>query len=251
MKTLTILNQKGGVGKTTTCHALGGALSLRGERVLFIDLDSQCNLTYSLGGEIGDGDIIDALENPTSVRDTIQETDQGDLIAGSPDLARLNADYRGREDMERLKEALKPIKKNYDHIIIDTPPALGALMVNALTACDGALITAQADIYSLQGVGQLMGTLKEVRENTNKKLKVLGLLLTRYNERVNLSKKLINDLNAFTKEIGIKVLDTKIRESVALRESQLNRKSIFEHSRRSNGAKDYEALLEELIKEGL
>lgn len=251
MKTIAIVNQKGGCGKTTTAHSIGGALKKRGERVLFVDLDSQCNLTYSLGGEIGDGDITDALETPSSVRDIIQETEQGDLIAGSPDLSRLNANYRGREDMERLKEALKPIKRGYDHIIIDTPPSLGALMVNALTSCDGALVVAQADIFSLQGVGQLMGTLQEVKDNTNSKLKILGLALTRYNERARLSKKLLTDLEAYTKDIGINVLDTKIRECVALREAQLNRKSIFEHAGKSNGAKDYEALLDELIKEGL
>lgn len=251
MKTIAIVNQKGGCGKTTTAQSIGGALRERGERVLFVDLDSQCNLTYSLGGDIGDSDIVGALESPSRSFNTVQETGQGALIAGSPDLSKLNAEYRGIDDMKRLKEALKPIKKNYDHIIIDTPPALGALMINALTACDGVLIVAQADIFSLQGVGQLMETLKEVKRNTNKKLKILGLALTRYNERARLSKKLLTDLEAYTEDIGVPVLNTKIRECVALREAQLNRKNIFTHSKRSNGAKDYEALLDELIKEGL
>lgn len=241
MKTLVICNQKGGVGKTTTCLSIGEALRRRGEKVLYIDADAQTNLTFTLEGDTEGTTLLEVLQEPERVKEAIQETAHGDLIAGSEYLSGLDL-----EDMTALKTALSPIKRSYDRIIIDTPPSLSALMIAGLTASDGALITAQADIYSLQGIGQLVETIDEVKKH-NKSLKTLGIVLTRYNGRTKVSKR----IEEIARDEGLKILDTKIRECTALKECQYNQTTIFDHAKSSNGAKDYEALLEELIKEGL
>lgn len=244
----TVANRRGGVGKTATAHALGAGLTKRGYRVLYIDLDSQCNLSYDLGiqGEL-QYSSLDVLEGRATASEAILETEGGEIIPASPELATADRIIDGVGKEYRLKEALEPIARNYDYIIIDTPPALGVLTVNALTASSRVIIPAQAEIHSLQGIDQLYGTIEAVKHFTNKKLKIEGILLTRYIARSIISRDMKDNLEALAKEIGSKTFATPIRECSAIKEAQATQTDIYSYAPRSNASKDYEALVEEII----
>lgn len=244
----TVANRRGGVGKTATAHALGAGLTKRGYRVLYIDLDSQCNLSYDLGiqGEL-QYSSLDVLEGRATASEAILETEGGEIIPASPELATADRIIDGVGKEYRLKEALEPIARNYDYIIIDTPPALGVLTVNALTASSRVIIPAQAEIHSLQGIDQLYGTIEAVKHFTNKKLKIEGVLLTRYIARSIISRDMKDNLEALAKEIGSKTFSTPIRECSAIKEAQATQTDIYSYAPRSNASKDYEALVEEII----
>lgn len=243
---ITLANRRGGVGKTATAHALGAGLSKRGYKVLFIDLDSQCNLTYDLGITTVERSSLDVLLGECSASEAIVSTPLGDTIPASPALASADKkiDDTGKE--YRLKEALQPIKRKYDYIIIDTPPALGILTVNALTASDKVVLTAQGEIHSLQGINQLYGTIEAVRHFTNKKLKIEGILLTRYVARSIISKDMRDNAEAVAKEIGTKVF-TPIRECSAVKEAQATQTDIYSYSPRCNASKDYALFVEDIL----
>lgn len=243
---ITLANRRGGVGKTATAHALGAGLSKRGYKVLFIDLDSQCNLTYDLSTKTVERSSLDVLLGECSASEAVVSTALGDLIPASPSLAGADkkVDDTGKE--YRLKEALQPIKKKYDYIIIDTPPALGILTVNALTASDKVVITAQGEIHSLQGIDQLYNTIEAVRHFTNKKLKIEGILLTRYVARSIISKDMRDNIEAIAREIETKVF-TPIRECSAVKEAQATQTDIFTYSPRCNASKDYGLFVEDIL----
>lgn len=245
MRMAAIINQKGGVGKSTTASALAGALSRRGKRVLIIDLDAQGNLSYSMGSSPGGATAAELLDGSASLDDAIRSTVQGDLIASSPALA--NADRvmtdTGRE--YALKRALRGLS-GYDWVIADTPPSLGVLTVNALTACGGVLIPARADIFSLQGIGQLYKTIEAVREYCNSSLRVLGIVLTCYSARAAISRDSAAMIEETAGKIGGRLYSARIRECAAVREAQTLRRSLFDHAPKSTAAADYMALAEEL-----
>ena len=246
---VAIANQKGGVGKSTTAQAVGSILHSKGDKVLFVDLDPQGNLTYSLKGQNTGKSIAEVLQGKNTALEATQPTDGGDLIAHSPTLsgADLTLTQTGKE--YRLREALEPVKGLYSWIIIDTPPSLGILTVNALTAATRAIITAQADIYSLQGIGQLHSTIMAVRQYTNTELVIAGILLTRYNRRAILSRDITDTMEAIAKQIGTKLFTTKIRENIAIKEAQARQQSICTYAPKSNGCTDYRTFTKELIKE--
>ena len=158
-KTLAIINQKGGVGKSTTAEALAAGLFLKGYSVLSIGLDAQSNMTYTAGAKTDGATALGVLTGEIPAKDAIQHTESGDIIPASKALAGADAFIAEAGKEYRLREALEPIRGEYDFIIVDTPPALGILTINALTACDSVIIPAQADIYSLQGGEQLAGTI--------------------------------------------------------------------------------------------
>lgn len=248
-KTVAIANRKGGVGKTATAQALGAGLNRRGYKILFIDLDSQCNLTDALGIAQADiiGSSLDVLEGSLEASEAILWTELGDLLPATPQLATADKVIDGVGKEYRLREALEPIARRYDYIIIDTPPALGVLTVNALTASSRVIIPAQAEIHSLQGIDQLYGTIEAVKHFTNKKLKIEGVLLTRYIARSIISRDMKDNLEALAKEIGSKTFATPIRECSAIKEAQATQTDIYSYAPRSNASKDYEALVEEII----
>lgn len=245
---ITVANQKGGVGKSTTAHAMGAALNRSKGKVLYIDLDAQGNLTYALGGKASPA-AMDMLTGKLEARAAIQQTPGGDLIPSSPSMsgADLLLTMTGKE--YRLKEAITPIRASYDWIVIDTPPSLGVLTVNALTASDWLVITAQADIYSLQGIGQLNNTIDAVRQYCNKDLIIKGILLTRYSKRSILSKDMAAMIEETAKTLGTRLFNTKIRENIALKEAQARQQDIFTYSRKSNGGMDYMKFVSELTRE--
>lgn len=248
MKTYAIINQKGGVGKSTTALAIGAGLRLKGFKILYIDLDAQGNLTYTLGGNLQGYNALGVLERPETAKQEIQITAQGDLIASIPALA--NADtiitQTGKE--YRLKEALETLAGNYDYCIIDTPPALGILTVNALTACNSAIIPAQADIFSLQGISQLNTTIQTVKKYCNPELSILGIVLTRFNGRTIIRQEISELLEETAKQLKTKVFSARIRECTALVEAQARRQSIYEYAPKSNATADYYELVNEIIE---
>lgn len=248
-KIAAVINQKGGVGKSTTALALGAAAHRAGRKVLFVDLDSQGNLSYALGAtETSPGGALEALERPARSQEQVQATADGDLIAASPGLTGADAIFTAVGKEYRLREALAALSLAYDYVIIDTPPSLGVLTVNALTAAGGIIVPAQADIFSLQGITQLAGTVDVVRRYCNPALKILGILLTRHMPRSILSRDLTEVIDRTAQDLGTRRFKTAIRETVVLREAAALRRNIFEYAPKSNGAQDYQALAKEVMK---
>ena len=245
---ISIINQKGGVGKSTTANALGAGLFLKGYKVLYIDLDAQGNLSYSMDAVGKPLSALEVLTGTSTAHEAIVKTDQGDLIPASPTLATADTLITQTGKEYRLAEAIDPVKGEYDYIIIDTPPSLGVLTVNALVACDSVVIPAQADIYSLQGIGQLAETIAVVKKYCNSELYIKGILATRYNARANITKDMTDLLKDSATSLNTKVFDTKIRECVAIKEAQTVKQDIFRYSKSSNASKDYENLLKEILK---
>ena len=247
-KAIAVINQKGGVGKSTTALAIGAGLSLKGYSVLFIDLDAQGNLSYTLGADTKGYNAMGVLERPETAKEEIQHTPQGDIIASSPKLAGADKLLEETGKEYRLKEALESLQGAYDYIIVDTPPALGILTINALTACTGAIIPAQADIYSLQGIGQLNSTIETVKKYCNPSLSIMGIVITRFNGRSIIRREVAEMLEHTADQLHTKLYSSKIRECTALVEAQATKQNIYSYAPRSNAAADYKALVDEIIK---
>lgn len=249
IETIAIVNRRGGVGKTATAHAIGTGLVHRGYKVLFVDLDSQCNLSFDVGAIPASMTSMEVLSGTATAQEAIQRTHLGDIIPASPSLAVADTTLDGTGKEYRLKEALEPLAGIYDYIIIDTPPALGVLTVNALTACNSAIIPAQAEVHSLQGIGLLYETMRAVKKYTNRGLKVKGILITRYNGRAILSRDMKSNLEATAKKLGTKVFNAPIRECTAIKEAQALQRDIYSYAPNSNATKDYSAVLDEIEAE--
>lgn len=249
---IAIINQKGGVGKSTTAHAIGAGLLLRGRKVLYVDLDAQGNLSYSLGadstGQTGLS-ALEVLEGQATASRAIQHTPRGDIIASSPALAGADTVLTAAGKEYRLKEAMEILRGQYDYTVIDTPPALGILTINALTACHGCIIPAQADIYSLHGINQLYSSIQTVRKYCNPSLRVLGILLTRYSARAVISREVAEMIEQTAGQLHSKLYRSRIRECTALKEAQAVKMDIYSYAPRSNAASDYKALIDEIMEE--
>lgn len=246
-KILTVINQKGGVGKTTTAHAIGAWLQKeKKQKVLFVDLDQQGNLTYSLDASHSDYDVLEVLRTGKLDPSKIQNTAAGfQVIPSSPSLANIDSVLNQVGKEYRLKEALTGLQE-YDFVVMDTPPSLNILTINALTASEYALIPAQADIFSLQGITQLAQTIDVVKRYTNPDLNILGIVLTKHNSRSILSRDLQQVITDTSIHIHTKVYTQFIREAVAIREAQAMKQDLFSYDSKSNVAKDYDALMHEI-----
>ena len=248
METLTVINQKGGVGKSTTALAIGQGLLLKGYKVLFIDLDMQGNLSYTLEADTTGYNAMGILQRPETTLKEIQHTAGGDIIASTPSLSRADSLLSQTGKEFRLKEALEQVAANYDYCIIDTPPALGVLTINALTASHGVIVPTQADIYSMQGLLQLHNTIEAVKKYCNPTLKIEGILITRFNERTRVRKEVARMLEEIAQKLDTKVFRTRVRECTAVVEAQAYRKSIYQHAPTSNATADYKAFIDELLQ---
>jgi len=245
---ISVINQKGGVGKTTTVSALCNGLKARGYKVLAVDLDAQGNLTYSFGASSERSTVLGVLTGEVSAKDAIQHTEQGDIISSSKSLIGADAFLTDTGKEYTLKEGLEAIKKDYDFIILDTPPTLGILTVNALTASDTVVIPAQADIFSLQGIEQLSNTIRPVKKYTNKDLTINGILLVRYNPRSVLSKEVSELADQLAQRIDTTLYKATIREAIAVKECAISQRGLFEYAPKSNVATDYNAFIDELLQ---
>lgn len=250
MKTIVLTNQKGGVAKTTTAYALATGLHNKGFSVLIVDADPQSNLSFTAGVDESQGNTLyNVLRDGIAVKDVLQ-TVKVNLDILTVGLAGTLADLELASRMNRekiLTKALKEISDNYDFCVIDTAPTLGLLTLNALTAADFAIIPMNLEVYSLQGMEQLAGFIQNIHENTNSKLKISGLLLTRYNERLNLTQALKGNVEKAAEVMDTVVYDTKIRESVAVRETQLLRGDIYTEAPKATATLDYMAFVDEFL----
>lgn len=248
MKTIAIINQKGGVAKSTTALALGAGFLSKGERVLFVDLDAQGNLSYTLSAA-AQPSVYEALVKSKGALECVQalsDSEKSGILASSPALATADIALTATGKEYRLREALEALGSAYDLCIIDTPPSLGILTINALTAAGGVIIPAQADIFSLQGIQQLHDTLEVTRRYCNSALKVLGIVLTRFQKRAIISREVADMLSETASALGTKLFSTRIRECTALKEAQARRESIFTYAPSSNAALDYKELFKEV-----
>ena len=246
MEVIAIVNRKGGVGKTATAQALGAGLIRKGCSVLYIDLDSQTNLTYGLGADATGLSSMDVLTGEATAQEAIQHTPQGDVIAGAEALAGADAAIDGTGKEYRLKEALDGLQ--YDYCIVDTPAQLGTLTVNALTAADSVVIPVQAEVYSLQGIGQLSKAIEAVKKYCNHDLYIRGILITRYNGRAIISRDMQSNLEEAAQQLKTRLYSTPIRECVSIKEAQAQQQDIYSYAPRSNAAKDYAAFIEEFTE---
>ncbi len=245
---ITVTNQKGGTGKSTTAAALAAGLYLKGYKTLSVDLDAQGNLTYTTGAKTNGATTLEVLTGEAKAEDAIQHTESGDIIAANKALAGADAFMTDTGKEYRLKEALESLQAVYDYIIIDTPPALGILTINALTACNSVIIPAQADIYSLQGIEQLAETIKPVKKYCNPALTIEGILLTRYSSRSILSREIAELAEQLAAKLGTKLFKTTIREAVAVREAQVSQQTLYSYAPKSKVTADYTKFIEELIR---
>ena len=250
MKTIALSNQKGGVAKTTTAAALASGLSGRGFKVLAVDLDPQSNLGFSSGADLLNmtATLYDVFKGTAELQNAIQHLEDYDIVVGGLSLAGADMDFTqtGREFL--LKEALETVGAGYDFCLLDCPPTLGILTVNALTAADSVIVPITADAYSLQGLSQLKLLIDRVRKYSNRELVIAGLLITRYDDRTNVSKALSDQIYQTAERLGTKVFSKPIRNSVAVREAQVLRSNLFTEAPRANATKDYTAFIDELLK---
>lgn len=248
MKTIAIINQKGGVGKSTTASQLASGLSLKGYRTLSVDLDAQGNLSYTAGAKTDGATALGVLTGKVKTEDAIQHTQSGDIIPANKALAGADAFIADTGKEYRLKEALESVSGSYDFCIIDTPPALGILTINALTACNSVIIPAQADIYSLQGIEQLAETMKPVKKYCNPALAIEGILLTRYSPRSVLSRDIADLAEQLAEKLGTKLFKATIREAIAVKEAQISQQSLFAYAPKAKVTEDYNAFVEEVLR---
>ncbi len=251
MKIVSISNIKGGVGKTTTAAVLAVGLAEKGYRVLLIDSDPQTNLTMcflqeqtdelsSLYDIYGDGESIDDVKVP--VRDNM------DLVIGDFELCNADIQFTKAGRLKMLKKAIKSIGTEYDFIVIDTPPNLGILSLNAFIASNYVLVPMTVDSFSLKGVRLLKETLGDVKDETEKELPVAGILLTRYNSRTNVSKLLEKSLNSAATLLDTELFKSRIRQAVVVQESQIAKEDLFSYSPNAKVAEDYKGFIDEFLE---
>lgn len=247
--TVVLTNQKGGVGKTTSSSALASGLVNRKKKVLAIDLDPQGNLGFSLGLDIEEGKTIyDVLTGKISIQEAVQETEYCDVITSNILLSEAEIIFQDHKRELLLKKEISKIEDQYDFIIIDTPPSLNILTLNGYAAADHLIIPMAAEILSLVGLVQLKDTMDSVRNSVNPDLNVLGILLTKFNQRTNLARDVMEMAQTVAEQVGTEVFNTKIRPSVKAAEAPAHGISIYDYASRSNPAKDYKEFVDEVLQ---
>lgn len=248
-KIISVANQKGGVGKTTTSITLSSMLAQKNKKVLLIDADPQGNATSGVGVEKNiEKSVYDILVEETTVNEIVKETKIKNLKLCPSNINLAGAEVElvsmmSRE--QRLKEKLEEVKEEYDYIIIDCPPSLGLITLNAFTASNSVLIPIQCEYYALEGLGQLINTINLVKKHLNKALEVEGALLTMYDIRTNLSNQVVNEVKKY---FGDKVYKTVIPRNVKLSEAPSYGMPITIYDSKSKGAKSYDKFVKEFLK---
>ncbi len=244
---IAITNQKGGVGKTTTAAAIMSLLTLEGKKVLGVDLDPQGSFGFSFGLDIESCDTVyEVLKGTADIEDTIVETEQGDILPANILLstAELEFNEAGREFL--LRNELLKVVDDYDYIIIDTPPALNILTVNAYVIADALIIPMAPEILSLLGISQIRDTIETVRQSYNSKLRILGILLNKFNLRLNLHREVLEMSQQIAEQLNTKVFQSSIRNSVSVAEAPAHGESVVTYAPRSKPAQDFKALVNEI-----
>ncbi len=241
---ISIANHKGGVGKTTSCINIGAGLNKRGYRVLLVDFDPQANMSQSLGYERSAHNIYGAIRKQYGTE--TQRIGQGfDIIPSSLDLSGAEIELAGEPGREYiLRELLEPLHGTYDYILIDCPPSLGLLTINALTASQQVFIPLQAQYLATQGLTKLLEVVEKIQQRLNKELTIGGVFITQYDGRKILNREVVESIRGHFKD---GVFKTMIRDNIALAEAPAQQMHIFTYSPKSYGAEDYEALCDEII----
>ena len=245
---VAVANQKGGVGKTTTAQALAAGLAEKGYKVLGIDLDPQGNFSTACGAENYNVlTVYEVMKRGSDVREAIQHTKGGyDVVPANIMLAGAEQELSQTGKEHRLKEAVAPVAGEYDFIVIDTPPSLGVLTVNAFTCATDILIPTTAGIFATAGISQLNETVTSVQKYCNPGVKIRGILFTKFNPRANISRQIKEQLSEY---ISAPIYKTYIRSAVAVEEAQANRADIFDYAGKSTVADDYRAFIKEFLEE--
>ena len=251
-KIVSLTNQKGGVGKTTTSVNLAVSFAVSEVKTLLIDLDPQSNATTGLEALIENrqGTVYDLIIGKEKITNVISSTrlDCLDIISSTNNLVGAEVELVNLMARERqLEKALKTVHKKYDYILIDCPPSLGLLTLNALTCSNSIIIPIQCEYYALEGLGQLLNTFRLVQKNLNPKLEIEGVLLTMYDSRLNLSSQVADEVRGFFKE---KIFDTVIHRNVRLSEAPSFGKPALLYDANSTGAQNYLSLVEEILQHG-
>lgn len=247
-KTIVFANQKGGVTKTTTAASFAAELVRRGYRVLVVDADPQANLSDSVGADTQDSNgLYDLLKRDATAEDCIQELGVFDLIASSILLAGAEQEFTQTGKEFRLREELETVAGRYEYIVIDTPPSLGILTVNAFTAADSIIVPTTPGIFSASGIQQLNTTVQNIQKYCNPKVKIVGILLTKYNPQINISRDMQQLTSLLSDHINAPLFHTHIRSSVAVEEAQAKKVDIFRHKAYSTVARDYSAFVDEFL----
>lgn len=246
-RVIAVTNQKGGVGKTTTCSALCGGLAAMGKKVLAVDLDPQGNLSFSLGVEVEDNfTIYDVMKGNCDIGDAVVKGETCDVVPSNILLSGLELEMTGVGREYVLREQLGEVSKDYDYVILDTPPALSVLTINAYTASDELVIPMLCEILSLQGIAQLKQTIFAVKRYYNKQLCVRGILLNKYNPRFTLTKEVEELAEMIAQQLDTSIFKTKISACVSIAEAPAHGESIITYSPKSRAAQEYKAFIKEL-----
>ena len=249
-KIISVANQKGGVGKTTTSVNLSAALGVLEKKVLLIDADPQGNASSGLGFELNNGHkgLYDILNGSEPIKKVINKSTSPnlDIIASNIDLVGIEIELINESKREyRLKSALDSISKNYDFIIIDCAPSLGLITINALTACNSVIVPIQCEYFALEGLGKLLNTIKSIQKIHNEELDIEGLLLTMFDTRLRLSNQVVDEV---IKHFGEMVFKTIIKRNIKLGEAPGFGKDIISYDATSRGTKNYLSLANEIIQ---
>lgn len=247
MTILAIANQKGGVGKTTTAINLGAALAALENRVLLVDSDPQGNATRGLGHDAEPPNLYQVMVGEVAAEEAIRETGfpHLDLLPADRDLVGVEVEFVGVEDWHRsLAEALAPVRDRYDLVLLDCPPSLGHLTLSALAAADGVLVPLQCEYYALEGVSELVSTIRRVQGGLNPSLELAGVLLTMYDDRTNLSKDVAEEIRL---HFAGRVFETVIPRNVRLAEAPSHGLPVLQYDIRCRGAEAYLAAAREML----
>lgn len=249
-RVVAIVNQKGGVGKSTTAVNLGAYLAASGYRILLVDFDPQGNASSGVGIDksVLDQCMYQVLTEELPIDDIVHETDVEGLFIAPATIALAGAEIELVPTISRefrLNRALEPVKGDYDYILIDSPPSLGLLTINGLTAADGVLVPIQSEYYALEGLSQLMNTIEMVQAHLNPNLHVDGVVITMFDSRTNLSQQVLDDVRSFFSNT-VKVFDTVIPRNIRLSEAPSYGQPILLYDDRSTGANAYRELAKEV-----